>query len=123
MPALSKPLLLHNPRCSKSRDALAYLAERGVDVEVILYLATPLGDAFLRTLAAKLDGPASSLLRTKEPEYAELGLSDQSPLDEVVRAIAAHPSLLERPILIVGDRAAIGRPLTNFDALVANAPE
>lgn len=97
------------------------LRGRGLSPRVVLYLDAPLGADEVRALAAKLGAPASTLLRSKEPEYAQLGLSSDSSIDVVARAIADHPVLLERPILVVGDRAAIGRPLENFERLLSGA--
>lgn len=110
MPRPEQPVLFHNPRCSKSREALALLRDRGVEVDVVEYLRTPLADAEIKVLAKKLGGKPSALLRSKESEYAELGLTPESDLDAVADAIARHPVLLERPILVVGSRAVIGRP-------------
>jgi len=101
----------HNPRCSKSRDALALLAARGVQPRVIAYLEQPPDADELRALLAGLGLPARTLLRTGEPEYAALGLDDAS-LDEdaLIAAMAAYPRLIERPIFFHRGRAVIGRP-------------
>ncbi len=105
-----RPLLLHNPRCSKSRALHAALEERGVAFETRAYLDEPLSLDELADLHAKLGAPAAALVRSKEPEYAEAGLSDASGEAELLAAIARFPRLLERPVLVVADRAAIGRP-------------
>jgi len=102
--------LYHNPRCSKSRAALALLRERGESPDVIEYLKTPPSVADVLGLIERLDGKPSDLLRKAEAPYAELGLSEESTAAEVATAIAAHPVLLERPVLVVDARAAIGRP-------------
>ncbi|MCD9031621.1 arsenate reductase (glutaredoxin) [Luteimonas sp. Y-2-2-4F] len=104
-------VLYHNPRCSKSRQALALLRERGIEPRIVLYLETPPDAATLRPLLAALGIPARDLLRKGEPEYAALGLADPAH-DEaaLVEAMAAHPRLIERPILVHGERAVIGRP-------------
>jgi arsenate reductase len=104
-----KARIYHNPRCSKSRAALALLTDRGVDFVVVDYLATPLSAITLRELARKLGAPALTLVRTDEPEfraYAGRALSD----DEIFDLLAAEPRLLQRPIVELGDRARIGRP-------------
>lgn len=106
----SKPVLYHNPRCGKSREALALLEERGLDFDVVRYLETPLSAVEVKALLAKLGGKPAAALRTKEPPYEALGLSDASTADEVARAVEANPILLERPILVVGKKAVIGRP-------------
>ncbi len=103
-------VLYHNPRCSKSRAALALLQERGVAFELVEYLETPLSRKDLDSLQRKLDLPPAQWVRSKEEAFREAGLSDESTDAEILDAIAAHPILLERPILVRGERAAIGRP-------------
>ncbi|WP_460042486.1 arsenate reductase (glutaredoxin) [Pseudomonas sp. S2_H01] len=103
--------LYHNPRCSKSRGALELLEARGLTPTVVRYLETPPNAAQLRDLLGKLGIGARDLLRTGEDEYKTLNLADASLSDDdVVAAMAAHPKLIERPILVVGDKAVIGRP-------------
>lgn len=108
---MSDTRLYHNTRCSKSRGALELLQERGVTPQVIYYLETPPNAADLRELLAMLALPARALLRTGEPEYAELGL-DRVETDEaaLIDAMVQHPRLIERPIFVHGGRAVIGRP-------------
>lgn len=103
--------LFHNTRCSKSRGALELLQARGIEPEIVAYLDTPPSVAELEALLRKLGLPARALLRTGEPEYTDLGLARED-LDDatLLAAMAAHPRLIERPILVVGDRAVIGRP-------------
>lgn len=103
--------LYHNPRCSKSRAALELLEARGLAPEVVLYLQTPPDAAQLRDLLGKLGIAPRQLLRSGEDDYKELNLADPALSDEqLIAAMASHPKLIERPILVVGDRAAIGRP-------------
>lgn len=103
--------LYHNPRCSKSRGALELLRERGIEPEIVTYLETPPSPGELRALLDKLGIPARALLRTGEAEYAALGLGDERIGEErLIESMSAHPRLIERPILVVGDRAVIGRP-------------
>lgn len=104
--------LYHNPRCSKSRQALAILKDAGRDFEEYRYLNEPPDDAMLRHLIAKLDVPASELLRRTESEFKTLGLDRKDELDEedVIQALLTQPKLLQRPILETGERAVIGRP-------------
>ena len=112
--------LFHNPRCSKSRSALELLEARGLQPQVMRYLETPPTAAELRTLLGKLGITARELLRTGEDEYKALNLGDTSLSDaQLVDAMAAHPKLIERPILIVGDKAVIGRPPENVLELLA----
>ncbi|MFF7709592.1 arsenate reductase (glutaredoxin) [Pseudomonas sp. NPDC007930] len=108
MPSLT---LYHNPRCSKSRAALELLQARGLEPTVVRYLETPPDAATLRALLGKLGLPARALLRSGEDDYKALNLADPA-LDDaaLVAAMAAHPKLIERPILVNGDKAVIGRP-------------
>ena len=103
--------LYHNDACSKCRATAALLAERGLHPAVVEYLQTPPDAATLRDLSRKLAIPARDLLRKSEPEYAELGLDDPALSDEAaITAMVAQPRLIERPILVRGDRAVICRP-------------
>lgn len=112
-------VLLHNPRCSKSRAALALLEERGVTVTLRRYLDEPLSIAELRTLRAALDLPARALLRVDEPAFRQQGLDDTTLSDdELLGAIVRAPALLQRPILLTAERAVIGRPPEQILALL-----
>jgi arsenate reductase len=103
--------IFHNPRCSKSRATLALLQERGYEPVIRLYLEDPPDSGELGTLLRKLGFSARELLRKGEPEYRELRLADPSLDDDaVIAAMAEHPRLIERPIVVSGRRAAIGRP-------------
>lgn len=107
--------LYHNPRCSKSRGALELLQARGLAPTVVRYLETPLDAAQLEALLGKLGINARQLLRTGEDEYKTLNLADASLSEaQLIAAIAAHPKLMERPILATADKAAIGRPPENI---------
>jgi len=106
-----KARIYHNSRCSKSRGALALLTERGADLQIVDYLEHPPKRATLAALLRKLGVPAREIVRTDEPEFraavaSGCGLSD----DELLDLLAAHPRLLQRPIVEVGERAVIGRP-------------
>ncbi len=105
--------LYHNPRCSKSRETLALLRERGVEPDVVEYLKTPPTADDVRRLVKQLGVAPHDILRTNEAPYKELGLSKESTLDEIAEAVAAHPILLQRPIAVRGDKAAMGRPPEN----------
>ena len=106
--------LYHNPRCSKSRGALELLEARGLTPTVVRYLETPLNEAQLQSLLKKLGVSARQLLRTGEDEYKTLNLADTRLGEaQLIAAIAAHPKLMERPILEVGNKAVIGRPPEN----------
>lgn len=103
--------IYHNPRCSKSRQTLALLRDRGIEPEIVHYLETPPNAATLKTLLRKLGMSARQLLRTGEPEYAAAGLDDPVLAeDALIAAMARHPRLIERPIVVAGARAALGRP-------------
>ncbi|MEZ5567812.1 MAG: arsenate reductase (glutaredoxin) [Halioglobus sp.] len=105
--------LYHNPRCSKSRSALAILQERGVSPEVVLYLETPLDAAEIRSLLDKLEKTAAEIVRRGEDEYRAAGLDAQADEASIIAAIVRYPRLLERPIAVCGERAVIGRPPEN----------
>jgi arsenate reductase len=101
----------HNPRCTKSRQALALLQDKGVTPTVREYLKAPPSTAELQTVIAALGLPsARDLMRTKEDAYKQLGLKDVSDEAALIQAMADNPKLIERPVLINGAKAAIGRP-------------
>ena len=101
-------LLLHNPRCSKSRAALELLESKGVDYSVRKYLDQPLSYDELRILKKRLGRPAVEWIRWGQDEAA--GLDKDAPEQDLLKAIAAHPILMERPILVKDDAALVGRP-------------
>ena len=107
---MSEVVLLHNPRCSKSRATLALLEERGIAPRVVEYLVHPLDREALHELVAKLGRPPQEWVRTVEDAYKETGLDADSSDAEVIAAMVAHPILMQRPIVVKGARAAIGRP-------------
>jgi len=103
--------IYHNPRCSKSRQTLALLEEGGIDPEIILYLETPPSAETLTDVLQKLGITPRQLLRKGEDAYNENNLSDTSLSDQqLIDAMVAHPKLIERPIVINGSKAALGRP-------------
>ncbi len=115
--------LLHNPRCSKSRAALGLLEERGVAVDVRLYLERPLDVAELTSLVDRLGAPVAERVRRREPEFASAGLGPDSSDRELLIAMAAHPILMERPIAVHGARARIGRPPENVLELLTEVSD
>ncbi len=115
---MSEYQIYHNPRCSKSRATLALLQEQGVEPEVVLYLERPPSQAALKRLLGKLGIKAGELVRRGEAEYKELGLSAGSSEASLLKAMAAHPRLIERPIVVRGERAVLGRPPENVLALL-----
>ena len=103
-------VLLHNPRCSKSRAALALLEEHGEAFDTRLYLEVPLSLEELEELGRRLDRSPHEWVRRGEDAYAGAGLDDDSEAATVLDAIASHPILMERPIAIRAERAVVGRP-------------
>lgn len=108
---MTQPVLYHNPRCSKSRTALELLEQRGLAPTVIRYLETPPSAAELHQIISRLGINPRQLLRTGEEEYKRLELANPALTDtQIIEAMVAHPRLIERPILVVGDTAVVGRP-------------
>ena len=103
--------ILHNPRCSKSRATLQLLKDNGVEPETILYLDTPPDAAQLAAILEKLDMQPRDLMRKGQSEYKAMGLGDeQLGDDQLIAAMIETPILIERPIVLANDKAAIGRP-------------
>lgn len=107
---MSTVTIFHNPRCSKSRQTLELLKSKGVEPEVVEYLKTPPNAAELERILALLDKSPRELMRTKEAIYKELGLADVQDADKLITAMVNNPKLIERPIVLKGDKAAVGRP-------------
>ncbi len=101
--------IYHNPRCSKSRQALALLEERGITPQVVRYLDSPPSKDEIAALLAKLSVSPREMMRTTEAVYKELGLKDADEA-ALMDAMAAHPILIERPIVVKGNKAVIARP-------------
>ncbi len=110
----------HNPRCSKSRQTLALLEDKGVNVEVFKYLEAPLLEQDIGSVLKKLSVSARELMRTKEECYKELGLKEVEDEAQLIAAMVAHPRLIERPIVIHNDRAIIARPPERVAAFLAS---
>ena len=111
MPAVT---LYHNPRCSKSRAVLALLEENEISPDIVYYLDNPPDIKELKSLLRKLEMNVRDILRRSEPEYETLGLDDDSLSEEIVLdLLVKHPKLLQRPIVVAGSRAIIGRPPEN----------
>ena len=103
--------IYHNPRCTKSRQTLALLEQRGIQPKVIEYLVTPPTEAELKRLLKLLGIAPRELLRTKEHEYKQAKLDRADVTDaEIVRAMVKYPRLIERPIVVSSNKAALGRP-------------
>ena len=103
--------IYHNPRCSKSRQTLALLTERGVEPRIVEYLSAPPEAAELKRILGLLAMAPRDLMRKKEEPYAAKALADEGlSEDELVAAMIADPILIERPIVLANGKAAIGRP-------------
>jgi arsenate reductase len=103
--------IYHNPRCSKSRQTLSLLQDQGLEPEIVLYLETAPSPETLKRLLKKLNLSARQLLRRGEQEYKDQNLADTSLSEQqLIAAMAKYPKLIERPIVVNGERAAIGRP-------------
>lgn len=111
-------VFLHNPRCSKSRAALELVRESGVELPIREYLDQPLTVDELRDIVKLLGVRPIDIVRRGEPQFSALGLSDSTPDDDVLRAMAEHPILIERPIVVRNGRAVIGRPTENVRELL-----
>lgn len=100
----------HNPRCSKSREALSILESKGEEVEIIRYLDEMITHEMIKETLKKLGISARELMRTKEEEYKTLGLKDEMNEHKLIEAMVENPRLIERPVIIKGERAVLGRP-------------
>ena len=104
--------IYHNPRCNTSRNTLALLRERGIEPEIVEYLKTPYTAAQLKTLLGQMKMPAKALIRKKEAAGAGVDPTRLSE-DQLIAAMAKHPIIVERPIVVSGGKAALGRPPEN----------
>jgi len=109
----------HNPRCSKSRDSFKLLEEKGINAQVVKYLENVPTKEELRELLQMLDISARELMRTKEALYKELNLQDETSQEALIEAMVANPKLIERPIVIRGNKAVIGRPIERVVELIS----
>jgi len=109
--AMSKVTIYHNPRCSKSRQTLELLKDRNIDPEIILYLEQNPTASELTALVNLLGMTPRELLRTGEPEYKEMQLNNTDLSDsDIIKAMVDAPILMQRPIVVCGDKALLGRP-------------
>ena len=98
--------------CTTCKNLASLLEERGVDFERVDYHVEPLTEGQIRALVRKTGRPARELFRAREPVYSELDLADREPDDdEAIALMAAHPELMQRPVIVRGDRAVLGRPI------------
>ena len=105
---MTRVTIYHNPRCTKSRQTLALLCEHGVEPEIIEYLKTPPDEQTLARIVQMLGIEPVQLIRKKE--YQALGLPDTDDPRELIARMAAHPEIIERPIVVKGAKARLGRP-------------
>ncbi len=110
--------IYHNPRCSKSRETLALIEEHGYAPRIVEYLKTPPTATELKNIVSKLDIPAKNLIRTKEDLFRSFNDIDLDNDSAVIRLLVENPVLLERPIVIAGTKAALGRPPSNVLAIL-----
>ena len=111
--------IYHNPRCSKSRQTLSLLEDKGVKIDIVEYLKTPPDAATLKALIKKLGITAHDLLRKSEEEYKQAGLDKKNiSEDDIINAMIKYPKLIERPIVVNKDKAALGRPPENVLAIL-----
>lgn len=111
--------IYHNPRCSKSRAAVEFLESQGIDFDLVKYLETPLSAKELTQIINKLGIKPEDLVRKKDKLFKELDLGEKSLSDkEWIAVLEANPALIERPIVIHHDRAAIGRPIESIIELL-----
>ena len=113
-------VIYHNPRCSKSRKTLSLLESKGLQTRVELYLETPLNELDIKRILQKLDIPARDLVRRSEEAFKETGLTLSSSEELLIKVMANNPKIIERPIVVLGDRAVIGRPPENVLELIEN---
>jgi arsenate reductase len=105
-----KPIIYHNPGCSKSREALQIIVQNNKNPEIIEYLNKPPGQEELKLVIKLLGISARGLLRTNEQAYIDAKLDDSATEEQIIESICTYPILLQRPIVISGNRAVIGRP-------------
>lgn len=115
---MNQPVIYHNPRCSKSREALAILRERGHEPKIIKYLDTPPTVEELRDLLQRAGLRPHEAIRTREQPYTDLGLSPDTDDDQLIAAMVAHPKLIERPIIVTDKGAVIPRPMKLIDGIL-----
>lgn len=110
--------IYHNPRCSKSRATLALLRENGIEPMIVEYLNTPPSAAELKSLLVKLQLRPDELMRKGEDAYQTHVAGRQLSDDQLIAVMVAHPVLIERPIVVIGQRAVLGRPPENILSLL-----
>lgn len=112
--------IYHNPQCARSREALEYLKQQGIQPEVVEYLQNPLSVEELRRLVRMLGIAPSSLIRVAD--FKRLDVPATNDYEKLLELLAENPVIMDRPIVVVGDQARIGRPLENLHDLFSNSP-
>jgi len=115
---MNKTIIWHNPRCSKSRQALALLEEKGIDLQVVKYLDTVPSKAELLEVLEMLNIEPRDLMRRKEEIYKTLDLKNITDNNLLIEAMIVNPKLIERPVVIKDGKAVIARPLENILGLL-----
>ncbi len=110
--------VLHNPRCGKSREGLKYLEDKGLEFEIIKYLDDPLTPDELVEVLRKLDKRPMDIIRTKEDIYKEEFEDKELSDEEWILAMVEYPKLIERPIVINGEKAVVARPAELIDSIL-----
>lgn len=116
---MAEVTIFHNPRCTKSRQAVEVLDAAGVDADTVLYLKEPPSRSDLERIATKLEDPIEDLVR-KDPNFKELALdaADYVTRDAVIDLLVEHPNLMQRPLIETGDVVIIGRPTERVNELI-----
>ena len=118
---MSDVTVLHNPKCSTSRAALESVAAAGAEADIVQYLKEPLDEAALRQLIGRLEDAPTDLVR-RDGYFTEQGLTEEdvASVDQVIAVLVEHPRMMQRPVIVKGDRAIIGRPKERVAAFIAS---
>jgi len=111
-------IIYHNPRCRKSREALNFLQEQGIEPQIVKYLDNPPSSEELKRVLAKMDASPEDILRREEPIFKEKFKGKKFTEEEWLMVMNENPKLIQRPIVIRGHRAVLGRPLDNVKKLL-----
>lgn len=115
---MEKITIWHNPRCSKSRNALNLLEEKGIEPNIVKYLDSCPNEEEIKNILGLLGINAKDLLRKGESVYKELNLKEVDDEDTLIKAMVSNPKLIERPIIVRGNKAVIARPIENLEELL-----
>ena len=115
---MNKTILLHNPRCRKSREALKYVEELNVDFEIVLYMKEGLDLNLLKSIITKIGINPKDMVRTQEKTWKENYGSKQYNNDEILKILNKHPNLIKRPLFINNDKGVIAIPCTEIDKII-----